>query len=157
MSDLSGGGRVPWRSRADVATGAVHERLRAGGLTGDALAPDQARGGTLTVLVAWTVFVLAGSSVQKFSEHWQAATPAADRSVPAGAFATLVGAARVGGVAVVMGAILALPALRAFLREGGAHAVRGRLWAAGILTAVAAAATVALVAWAHTLTVGQRN
>jgi len=127
MASAGGGGRVSWRARADVAAGAGRERLRAAGLSGDAPPADQARGGALSVLVAWALFVVAG----------------------AGALATLVGGAAVGGPAVLAGAV---PALRAFARAGGAAAVRGRLPAAGILTPAAAVATVGLVAWAHTLT-----
>jgi hypothetical protein len=156
MADAGGGGRLSWRTRADVTAGAGRERLRAAGLSGDAPPADQARGGALLVLVAWALFVVAGAGVQKFSEHWQAATPAADRAVPAGAFATLVGGAVAGGLAVVAGAVLALPALRAFARTGGSAVVRGRLLAAGVLTSAAAVATVGLVAWAHTLTARQR-
>jgi len=156
MADAGGGGRVPWRSRADVVAAAMRERLRDAGLSGDAPPADQARGGVLLVLAAWALFVVAGASVQKFSEQWQAATPAADRAVPAGAYATLVGGALAGGLAVVAGVLLALPALRAFARGGGVATVRGWLLVAGVLTAVALPATVGLVAWAHGLTARQR-
>ena len=157
IMDSSPGRRVPWRTRADVAAGAGRERLRAAGLSGTAPPHAQARGGSLAVLVAWTLFVVAGAGVQKFSEHWQAATPVADRAAPAAAFAALVAGAVAAGAAVVAGAMVAVPAVRTFAREGGWTRVRGRLLAAAVLTSAGMVATAGLVAWAHTLTARQRD
>jgi hypothetical protein len=71
--DMSGGGRVPWRIRANVAA-AGRERLCAAGPGGDS-ADARVRGGASLVLWAWTLFVVAGAIVQRTSEHWDSALP----------------------------------------------------------------------------------
>ncbi|HZT14544.1 MAG TPA: hypothetical protein VFA19_01225 [Gaiellaceae bacterium] len=148
-------GRVPWRTRVDVALGALRERLRAA--AGGGAAPERARGGALLVLAAWALFVVGGSGVQKVSEHWQAATPVGSRGVPAAAFDVLVVAAAAGSALVLAGIGAALPSLLAFLRAGGWASIRRRILVAGALTALLVPATAGLAAWAHTLNVQQRN
>jgi hypothetical protein len=155
--EASGGERVPWRTRADVARAAARERAAAAGL-GDGGAPgERVRGGVLLVLCAWALFVAGGLVVQRTSEHWQAVTPAADRALPSAAFAVLVGAAACGSVLVVAGAALALPSLIAFLRGGGWPQIRSRVIAATVVSEAAVVATVGLVAWASTLSAHERN
>jgi hypothetical protein len=151
------GRRVPLRTQLDVALAGARERLRATGLRGDGSPESQARGGVLLVLCAWALMVVAGFAVQRAAEHWQAVTPSASRSVPAFAFAALVVAAVLAAVAVLAGIALALPALRAFLRDRGWPAIRRRVLTAATLTGVAVAATAALVTWAHGLTGAQRD
>jgi hypothetical protein len=109
------------------------------------------------VLSAWALFVLAGTAVQKLSEHWQAATPAADRGLPSAAFLTLVLSAVVGSALVLAGIAAATPSLLAFLRGGGWPAIRRRVVTAALVTGAAVAATGALLGWAHTLDAAQRN
>jgi hypothetical protein len=150
-------GRVPWRVRADVAIAAARERLRSAGLAGDAPSGEQARAGTLLVLCAWALFVVAGSVVQKFSEHWQAVTPAAQRDLPAGAFDVLVAAAFAGSALVVAGVVAAVPSLVRFLRAGGMRQVRRPVLAALSLTLAALPFSVAVILWAHRLSPAQRN
>jgi hypothetical protein len=150
-------GRISWRVRANVVVGALRERLRAAGLAGDSPPAEQARGGALLVLCAWVVFVVGGTIVQKFSEHWQGATPAAARTVPSAAFDVLLAGAALGAALVLAGIALTLPALVRFLRDGGWPLVRERIAIAGVLTAVAAACAAGLAWWAHGLTEAQRN
>jgi hypothetical protein len=153
----SDGRRVTWRVRADVALGAVRERLRAAGLTGDGPAPTRVRGGALLTLCAWALFTVAGLAVQKFSEHWQDATPADSRALPSAAFAALVIAAVCGSLLVLAGIGSAMPSLAAFLRAGGWPTIRRRVVIAAVVTGAAIAATVALVVWAHALTGRERD
>ncbi|MGH3003301.1 MAG: hypothetical protein ACRDM1_11685, partial [Gaiellaceae bacterium] len=155
--ESSGGGRVPWRMRADVALAAGRERLRSAGLSRGGAPAERARGGTLLVLCAWALVVVAGMIVQKFSEHWQAVTPAASRSLPSGAFDGLVVAAALGSLLVLAGIVATLPSLVTFLRAGGWPAIHRRVVTAALLTAVAVAATAGLISWSHGLTVAQRN
>jgi hypothetical protein len=155
--ESSTGDRVPWRTRLDVVLAAGRERRRAAGLSGDAAPGDRVRGGALLVFVAWALLVLGGAGVQKFSEHWQAATPPGDRTVPGLAFGVLVVAAVCGGVLVVAGAAGAAPGLPAFLRGGGWAQVRRHVLAAAVTTGVAAVATVGLVGWAGRLTPHERT
>jgi hypothetical protein len=158
LVESSAGGRVPWRARLDVALAGGRERLRAAGLAGDGLPPhERARSGSLLVLCAWALFVVGGAGVQKFSEHWQGATPAAGRGVPSGAFLALVVTAAIGSVLVLAGVASAAPSLLAFLRGGGWPAIRGRVLTAAFLSCLTVAAMAPLVGWAHVLTVRQRN
>lgn len=151
------GHRPSWRIGADVAAGGLRERLRAAGLTGDAPRPERVRGGSLLVLCAWAVFVVAGVGVQKFSEHWQAGTPRAAQALPAHAFDALGVAAAVGSALVLIGIAVALPALLRFLRDGGWPLIRRRIVVAVALTLVAVGALAGLVSYAHGLGEAQRN
>lgn len=155
--EASGGQRVPWRIRADVALAGARERLRASGLTGGVAPEDRVRSGTLLVLWAWALFVVAGLTVQKFSEHWQRAMPASGRGLASTAFGGLVIAAVCGSLLVVAGIALALPSVASFLHAGGWPVIRRRVVTAMLATTVAAAATVTLVIWGHDLSTRQRN
>ena len=65
--ESSGGHRVSWRMRVDVARGAGREQLRSAGLADSGAPGDQVRAGVLLVLCAWALFVVGGIAVQKFS------------------------------------------------------------------------------------------
>jgi hypothetical protein len=158
LREAAGGRRVPWRIWQNVALAAGRERLGASGLTGDAVPPgERSRAGTLLVLCAWSLFAVAGLTVQKISEHWQRATPAASREVPALAFDVLVAAALVGSAATLLGIACAVPALRALLVSGGWPELRRPIRRAAGLTTVTALATCGLVLWAHALSPRQRD
>ena len=75
-------------------------------------------------MCAWTAFVLAGGSFQKLSEHFTQAVPARDHTLPNIAFGAVFAAAIIGGLLVLSGAAIALPALGRFLRAGGWASVR---------------------------------
>ncbi len=156
LAEMSGGGRLPWRARVDVARAGGRERLRAAGLDPCGAPSDQARGGILLVLVSWAVFVVAGTLVQKFSEHWQDVTPSHSQALPSGAYAGLVAVAVCGTVLVLAGIGWTIPALVAFLRDGGWATIRRPVITAALLTSLAMVATFALVVWAHGLTGRQR-
>src|SRR5581483_3808796 len=79
------------------------------------------------------------------------------RGLPAAAFDVLVVAAAVGSALVLAGIATALPSVLAFLRGGGWPLVRRRILVASALTVVLVPATAGLAAWAHSLTVQQRN
>jgi hypothetical protein len=157
IADMSEHRRDSWRMRADVVRGAVRERARAAGL-GAGSSPDQRiRGGILLVLWGWALFVLAGAIVQKTSEHWQGALPAAGRGQAAAGFGVLLGAAIGAGVLVVVGMAIVMPACARFLNRGGWPAVRRRVLVAAALTVVAVAATGGLVAAAHGVSASARD
>jgi hypothetical protein len=154
--DMSGGRRVPWRIRADVAGAGAGERLRAAGLGGDS--PDgRVRGGAGLVLWAWALFVVAGAVVQKTSEHWRQALPAGSHTAATLAFGGLVVVAVVAAALVAAGIALTLPALVGFLRAGGWPRIRRPVTVAGTVTVIFLAATAGLVVWAHGLTPSQRQ
>ena len=72
---------LTWRTRTNVLTAGLRERLRGSG-------PPQLR-----VLWAWSLFVIGGMAFQKSSEHWQLVVPTGDRAVPTAAFDTVQAAA----------------------------------------------------------------
>ncbi len=137
------GASLPPQVRISLVTGGLRQRARQSGLTGDsAPAPDAVRAGALVVLVAWTIFVIAGASLAKFSEHFDEALPhdTGAHRVPDLAFTVLQTAAGVAGVLVIAGALLAVPTFVRFLRAGGWGSVRGhfsRALACTALTVVA--------------------
>jgi hypothetical protein len=156
--ESSRGRRVPLRIWLDVAIAGVRERLRASGLTGDAVPPsERSRAGTLLVLCAWSLFAIGGMIVQKTSEHWQSATPPGSRGIPSAAFDTLLAAAVVGTSAIVAGIACASPAVVALARSARGRGLRRPLRRALAATALAGGAGVVLVAWAHRLTTAQRD
>jgi hypothetical protein len=151
-------GPLSWRMRLDVVRGGLAQRLRSAGLVGDDLpVRERLRSGVLLVLCSWATFVVAGCGFQKFSEHWEGATPVGARAVPAAAFDALVSAAVVGTAAVLLGIAICLPAFVSFLRDGGWRLIRRRI----VRAAVASAATIALTAggivWSRHLDEAQRN
>jgi hypothetical protein len=154
----SEGGRVSWRVRLDVVSAGVRERLRAVGLAGDGVPPgERVPAGSLLVLCAWVLFVVAGAGVQKVSEHWQDVTPAAKQGLPSLAFGVLVGAAGLGSALVLIGIAAALPSLAAYLRGGGWSVVRRPIVRAVLVSLPTVAATIGLVVWARRLSNTQRN
>jgi hypothetical protein len=156
IEELEPGARMSWRVRFDVVRAGILERVRSLGLGG--LSPrERAREGTLLVLYAWTLFVVGGFGVQKASEHWQAVTPAGKQGLPAAAFGVLVVAAGVGSALVLAGVAVLLPRLAALIRGGGWAGIRRPIVRAAVLSLFAAAATVGLMLWAHSLPPGARD
>jgi hypothetical protein len=153
--DMHADGRdTGWRVHVDVLRAAARERLR-GDHRGEP--SRRIRGGASLVLWAWAVFVLAGAIVAKTTEHWQQSLSGHPASIAKVAFAGLTVAAVTAAVLVAAGITLTLPAARRFLRQGGWSRIRLRTLIAAALTVAAVAATVTLVAWAHRLTVLDRN
>jgi hypothetical protein len=123
---------LTWRTRVNVLAAGLGERLRGSG-------PPQ-----LTVLWAWSLFVIGGMAFQKTSEHWQVVVPAGDRAVPTAAFDTVQASAAIGSAVVLAGVALALPAFIRDLRSSGWRAVRRPILVASTATVVTAAALVAV-------------
>jgi len=153
-------GHLPTLVHLGLVTGGLRQRARQSGLTGDAVpAADGVRVGALMVLAAWVAFAAAGASFAKFSEHFDEALPhsmSAHRLSDA-AFTLLQTVGGVTVVIVVIGALLAVPALVRYLREGGWSSLRGHALRALAGTGITVAATVPLVVWARHLTSHQRN
>ena len=147
-------GELSVRHRADVVRAAVAEHWRAfdpGGGDGRVL------GGSLLVLCGWAFVVIGGSGFAKFSEHWDAFTPAPARWLPAAAYAAVVVAAMVGAVAVVLAASSVLPAFVRLLRSGRWSQVRAPILGAGAFAAATGAVSGGVIMWAHHLGSVQRN
>lgn len=158
VAQTSGGGRLAWRVRCDLVRAGAGERLRSWDLSGEGVPPEtQAKAGVLLVLCAWSLFVVAGAAVQRFSEHWQDFTPVSGRALPAGAFQALAIVALVGSGLVLLGGAFVLPRLLRFLRGGGWRAIRRPVTRAVLASLLATVATVGLALWAHRLDAFQRN
>jgi hypothetical protein len=146
------------RGSLDVARAAGRERLRAAGLAGEGIEPDErARSGALLVLWAWVLFALAGLALQKGSEHWTTGTRAHDHALAGTAFGIVEIAAAIGSV-LMLGAIgAALPRIATLLRRGGWSQIRRPIVRSCVASALAALAVAGLVGMAHGLDVRQRN
>ncbi len=95
--------------------------------------------------------------MQKASEHWQSATPASGRDVPAAAFTVLEIVAAIASVLVLAGIAAALPRLIARVRAGEVTGLRRPLLRAIASSLITVAAGVPLVLWASSLSAAQRN
>lgn len=158
MEDTTGGEVPSVRLRASVAWAGLRERGHEAGVLGQAAAPtSRMRGGSLLVLCAWVAFVVAGSSFAKLAEHFEGSVPAHARALPVDAFTVVQWLATVAGLAVVAGAVVALPSSVRFLRAGGWPRIRRHVLRAGAATLLVLAAGIPLVATAHRLTPPQRN
>ena len=86
--------RELWRTVVDLVRGAGAEWCRIAGLSGVSVTRrDAALGGWVAVLWSWAIFMVAGSLLQKGSEHWQSAMPPALRGDPEIVFGVLIAAA----------------------------------------------------------------
>jgi hypothetical protein len=111
----------------------------------------------LVVLSAWAAFVVAGLGFAKTAEHWQAVTPRVDRGVAAAAYGGVLLGATLGTLAVLLGIMLTLPPLVAFLRTGGWKKIHRPVLRAMGATGLTAFVLLGVIFWAHRLTAVQRN
>jgi hypothetical protein len=158
MEDTYGDQKPPLRSRVGIARAGLFEHLHELGFGGGRSAPRaQVRSGSLLVLWAWTLFVVAGAAFAKFSEHWDAVVPQSDQRLPGQAYDTVEWAAWIGAVLLVLAAIAVLPSLVRFLRDGGWRSVRRPVWQALAMSATTLVLGLGVILWAHHLGVQQRN
>jgi hypothetical protein len=158
IEDDLGGGRPEMRYRLSIARSGLNERLRDAGLVGNSAPPsEQVRGGALTVLCAFALFVVPGVAFAKISEHWDESFQGGSRHLPAVSYNLLASLAGACGVAVALAAVALLPSFVAFVRDGGWPAIRRRVKWPVITTLATAAVVGGLAVWASHLTSHQRN
>lgn len=158
MEDDLSGRKPTVRFRISIAFAGLRERGHQVGLSGDgAPAPERSRTGSLLVLCAWTAFVIAGISFTKLAEHFQQAVSGETGALSTAAYDTVFVLAILGGVLVVTGAALALPAFMSFLRAGGWPTIRGHVHRGLLASALALGALVSVRYLAQGLTVAERN
>jgi len=134
------------------------ERLRGTQFARPSPSEDSARrGGSLLVLVAWAAFMVGGAGFSKAAEHFDAAVPPRAHILPQVSFDVVVIAAVLGGLLVVAGAAIAIPALLRLVWAGRWPELRGHVVRAGLVTAATVALTIPLSLWAHNLSDAQRN
>lgn len=153
------GGRDPGALyRLRVIGSGIHQRARHTGLVGvGATKVERQRAGSLLVLVAWNLVVLAAASFSKESEHFAGALVPHSRLLPQVTYDVVVALGVVGTAIVLAGFFLSLPSFARYLRGGGWPAIRNRVLVAGSLLVATLVAVVPLAAWAHHLGVVQRN
>ena len=158
MEDALGDKPPTPRFRLGIALAGLRERGHEAGVTGDSMRPaDRARAGSLLVLCAWALFVVAGSSFAKLSEGFRLALPTRTAPLASGADHAVMAVAILTCLVVIAGMAIAAPAFLRFLGAGGWSTIRRHVGRALTATVVAVAALAALVAVAHTLTPAQRN
>ena len=105
VEDTLDGARPKLRFRFSIVLGALRERGRDTGLLGDSVTPStQSRTGSLLVLCAWSVFILAGATFSKTSEHFARAMPAGSSSLARTGFDVVAVSGALGMVLVAVGA-----------------------------------------------------
>lgn len=150
------GARPPLGLRASLAQHGLREHARRlVGAGGDRAAAR--RGGARLVLVAWSLFVVAGCAFAKQAEHVQAALPAGHRRIAADAYATVVAFAVIAAVLVAVAALALLPAFVRQVVRGRDRALDGPARLALVLVGLALAAVAAASAWGSHLSDQQRN
>jgi hypothetical protein len=158
VEDQLAGRRPPLRLQVGLARAGLREHAEALGLSGGGAPPmAQACAGVLVVLAGWAAVVVAGSSFAKLAEHYAAAIPAGERTVPVAAFDAVVAAALAAAALCVLGVAVAMPAFRRFVAGGGWRQLVGPVGLASAATVVAGGGVAGLAPWAHSLTVAQRN
>lgn len=152
---------MPPRAWAGLVRAGILQRGRTAcaraGLTGTASTHDRARAGTLSVLAAWLVFVLAGSAFAKFSENWASVARPARRVVPASAMVAMPVAAVVGALVWLAVGAVSWRAIGVLCRRAGLVRVVRSLRPALFAVALVVTASATLIEVAHHLTVSQRN
>lgn len=149
---------VPLRQRVGLFRSGVAERARNVGLVGWSRDPDvRLRGGSLLVLCGWALYIVAGAMFVKDADHWSMSSSPVDHSVASGAFNVVGVTVVIGCLAVLLAAVVVLPAFVRFLRAGRWHEVARPVIVAVASLALSALLFVILIAWAHSLSVNDRN
>jgi hypothetical protein len=157
VEDTYGTRGPPRRARLALRRSGAAQHLRECKLLGPVEPGDRVRSGSLLVLCAWALFMIAGAAFAKFSEQWDASAAPVLQGLPAGAYVAVQWAGLAGIAMVALGALIAIPGLTRLVRSGRFDPVRAPMRRALLVTGAAAATTVGLVAWAHHLSPHDRN
>ena len=148
LQDRYGDGKIPMTARLSVVRSGSIERLRTGGFVGTSVGTDmRIRGASLLVLLAWGVFVVAGSAFAKYTEHWPLAMPRQENWVPAAAMVAVQAAAAAGVLILLVAGLVTLPALVNLIRSDGWKPLGMLVRPAAVSVTVAAAASAVVVVW----------
>jgi hypothetical protein len=149
---------VPLRQRVSLVRSGVAERARASGLVGWSEDPEvRLRGGSLLVLCGWALYIVAGAMFVKDADRWSTSSAPVDHGVASGGFNVVGVTLVIGCLAVLLAAVLVLPAFVRFLRAGRWHEVARPVIVAVASLGLSALLFVTLVAWAHSLSGHDRN
>lgn len=149
---------VPLGQRVGLFRSGLAERARSAGLVGSYQDRDvRLRGGSLLVLCAWAFFIVAGAMFVKDADRWSVSRSHAVHWVAAAGFNVVGVTLVIGCLAVLLAALIVLPAFVRFLRAGRWHEVARPVVVAVVSVAVSAVLFAILVAWAHSLVGNDRN
>jgi hypothetical protein len=152
------GRRVTLRYRFLLARSGLKEHLHDAGLVGKTVSPsERMRGGALSVLCAFALFIMAGIGIAKVSEHWGRSLSEGSRRLPTVSFTLFECLAAACCAAVMFAAAMLLPTFTRFLRDGGWRAIKRRVEWAVAATLATVAVGIGLVIWAQHLNFHQRN
>jgi MFS family permease len=158
LEDTYAESRVPFRDRISMAKSGTMERARVAGVLGDATGPgERIRGGSLLILGAWSLFMVAGPIFGKFTDNWVPATPKGDRWLPNDGLAAVEWAGLLGVALVLGSALFVAPTFIRLLRSGGWPSVRGSIVRAVMAGALAILMTLGVGVLAHQLSSRDRN
>ena len=150
--------RLPLRALVSLVRSGTWERCRANGLVGEATKPEQrVRVGALGVLGAWTIIVVAGSFFAKYSEHWDASTPAPRRAIPSMAMSVLQVSAFAGVILCAAAGLLSSRSLWRWSRSTGVRHAMRLVRPALVALVVATTTSAVVIDVAHHLSATQRN
>ena len=150
--------RVPLRVWWGIARAALTQHARAGGFWGRASShSDRLRAGALSVLAAWTLVGAVACAFAKYSEHWDAVTPLANRMLPATALTIFQFAAFSVVLVCGVGAVVSGRSFLRLCRDEGLSRVTRLLRPLVGAGATATLSTAAMIAVAHHLNSAQRN
>lgn len=158
LTDTYGERTPPLRCRLGLVRSGATEWCRELGLSGSTSSPSKRiRAGSLVVLWAWAVTLVAGAEFANVSEGWRRAMPAAGRGLPTAAYALVLVAAAGGAVVVLAGVALWARPLARFLGDGGWTTLRWHVVRSGVLTALMACLFVGMWVWSRHLSQHQRD
>ena len=158
LHDRYGESSIPMWARLSMTRSGLVERLRVGGMVGTSVDSDRrVRGGSLLVLCAWGVFVIAGAAFAKYAEHWPLATPPVDRRIPAVAMGAVQVGAFAGALIVLVAGLITVPAFANLVRSAGWRSLWSTMRVMSVTTIVAGIASLMIIAWIRHLGPSQTN
>ncbi len=157
VEDSYGTDRPPLRVQLALRRSGALQHLTDYKLVDPADRGDRVRSGTLLVLCAWALFMVAGAAFAKFSEHWDVSVASGAQGLPTVAYDAVQWAGFAGTAIVAVAALIAVPGVVRLVRAGRFGPIRAPMGRAMVATAITATATVGVVAWAHRLSSHDRN
>jgi hypothetical protein len=146
------------RFRTSVALAGLRERGHESGVIGSGrVSREQLRVGSLIVLGAWAMMVVAGLSLVKSAEHFAQVMPAASRHLAQVAYDVTAAAAIAATVLIVAGALFGAPSFVGFLRGGGWSRVKHQLVRVLVASMLSGVSLLGLKYWSLHLDAHARN
>jgi hypothetical protein len=158
IEDSYGTQTPPLRCRLALMRSGATEWSRELGLTGStASQSERIRAGTLVVLWAAALMLVAGLEFANISQGWRRAVPTASRGLPTVAYGLVVVAATAAVLVALAGAVMWVGPLARFLQDGGWAKVRRPVMRSAVPTAVTIGLFMTMRVWSRNLDAHQRD